>query len=880
MDMTRSPFRLPIAECCAIGGVFFGAWLIHHTFTPAADTPNYLLLCIGALDILLCIGLLGYLLRARLRVGESLPKSWIVAAVVLIGCFVGWIAALFLDSDRLYLEQKQHAESMRQLAKLEESLHHFSEVIPAGNLTVDQKAWQVNHDDYARLHDQLRASLRSNAAWDKELTRIDDQVLAMQKTFNVLLADTTVEQRKKGRGTFEDAREQAVNAAETLRADVARAEQDLTLTYRSRWHAVGASALTGVALMMGCLIFWLIFDRELRRSWKAQSRLADTEARFRSLVENQSGPIAVLDSAGKIVYANPIWQTAFGYQMDELQDRNLYELIHPDDRMRVLSNLRSNQAIPCRLAADYGIWHDVEVQCQQQDDAGTTVMRFHDVRETPELPMHPQPELLPDLSDKLKEAETRHVELEAECARLRDSELHARAESQQHRWLLESHSQANSEGVLILSARGEVLSWNPAFVRLWKLSDDTMAGHTWQTIAAHMESQVATGWDDFRRATAHEGPTDSCWEMTLEGDRLFEVYSQALANHPTGDGAMQFHFRDVTRYKDLETQVREHQDQAHQCKKRLGDHEEQKKSYETNLREHEKRLKHLERQLRDKDQHKEELEATLRDHQDRLHQMHETHEGHADALKSSKEATRRLANGVANDFNNVLSVVLGNTDVLRENLPKDHTAQNQVDEIRQAASRGTELSQRLLAFGRNHLLQMTPIEMNQQLASLEPKFQSVLGHEVRLQWQRTDGELWVKTDAHPLEQALMHVVTHARQHLPGGGTLTIHAERVQLTRKELTHIDMAPGAYIQITLHDTGDGIDDETIPHVFEPYHPIKDGQKGDLSLATAYGILRQSGGSIDVASEKGKGCQWTILLPETKERPQHDAEPARASA
>ena len=894
--MTRSPFRLPLAEFFAVVGVLFGVWLIHHTFTPAADTPNYILVGIGILDILLCFGLLGYLLRARLRAEQALPRSWVVAAVVLIACFLGWIAALFLDSDRLLAEQQQHAESLKLLAKLEDSLHHFNEVVPAGTFTVDKNAWQINHDRYARLHDQVRASLRAKAAWDKELARIDDQVQQMQKACNGSLADTTIEQRQKSRGEFQDARERAVQQTETLRNDVADAEREIVAAYRSRWQAVGASALTGVALLLGCLIFWLLFDRELRRSWKAQSRLAVDEARFRALVENQSEPIAVLDPAGNILYANPVWKTAFGYEGDDLQDRNLLELIHVDDRARVQSALSSNAvqyAVPCRLAADYGIWHDVEMQCQPHDDAGTTVVRFHDVRETPELPMHPQPELLPDSADKLKTAEARLAELENECDRLRESERqargsekktrdgesHARADAEHHRWLLRAHGQANTEGVLILSARGEVLSWNPAFARLWKLSEETMSAHTWATVAAHMESQVEIGWDDFRKAAA-QGQTDSCWEMTLEGERLFEVYSQTLHDHPSGEGAVQFHFRDVTRHKDMETQLRERHDESRHLQSRLSEHEENRKSYESNLREHEKRLKHLERQVRDKDQHREELETTVRDHQDRLHQMHETHESHAAALKASKEATRRLASGVANDFNNVLSVVLGNTDVLRENLPKDHVAQNYLDDVRQAASRGTELSQRLLAFSRTHLLQMTPIEMNQQLAALESKIRTALGHDVQLQWQRGNDELWVKTDAHPLEQALMHVVTHARHQMPTGGTLTITASRVQRTRQDLTHADMAPGTYIELRLHDNGAGISDETIPHVFEPYHPIVEGHKGDLSLATAYGILRQSGGCIDVASEKGHGCEWTILLPETSERPQRDAQPGRASA
>jgi signal transduction histidine kinase len=647
--MTRSPFRFPLAEACAVLGVFFGAWLMHIAFQAAADSGsqtefgNQGLLGIGALDILLCFGVLGYLLRARLREGKALPKSWIVAGAILIACFLGWIAALLLDADRLRAQQQHHTEYLQQLVKLEDSLRHFSDVIPAGNpgqtaeipktsevstRLADRNAWQVNHDRYARLHDQLHASLRANPAWDKELTRIDDEVQQMHKQFNFILAENdalTPNPSLRGRGEterlkwhndFQQTRERAVLKTEALRLEIAQGERGLAVTYRARWHAVGASALIGVVLLLGSLLFWLLFDRELRRSWKAQSRLAGDDAHFRLLVEKQ----------------------------------------------------------------------------------------------------------------KLKAAEARLAELECECAAWRDREQHARDEAQ-----------------------------------------------------------------------------------------------------------------------------------------RLREHEEQQKSYETTLGERQKQLKQLEIHVREQDQHREELVATLRDHQERLHQMNETQHSHEASLKASKEATRRLASGIANDFNNVLSVVLGNTEVLRDNLPKDHVAQNYLDEIHQATGRGTELSQRLLAFSRNHLLQMVPIEMNQQLAGLESKIRVELGH-VQLQWERSEQEMWVKTDPHPLEEAILHLVSRARSHMPQVGTLTIHTSQV-----ELTHADMAPVAYIQLRLQDTGAGIDEETLPHVFEPYHPIHEGQEPDLALATAYGILRQSGGCIDVTSEKGKGSQWTILLPETAERPQH---------
>src|SRR5262249_53060024 len=163
----------------------------------------------------------------------------------------------------------------------------------------------------------------------------------------------------------------------------------------------------GVVLMLGCLLFWLVFDRELRRSWKYQGRLATDEARFRWLIENQSEPIAVLDPTGNLLYVNPAWQATFHYQLDELNGANLFEMVHPDDRVRVRTALAANdthRAIPCRLSADYGVWHDVELQCQAHTDTGTTVLRIRDMRETPDVPMMPQPELLND--EKLRAAET------------------------------------------------------------------------------------------------------------------------------------------------------------------------------------------------------------------------------------------------------------------------------------------------------------------------------------------------------------------------------------------------------------------------------------------------------------------------------------------
>jgi PAS domain S-box-containing protein len=237
------------------------------------------------------------------------------------------------------------------------------------------------------------------------------------------------------------------------------------------------------------------------------------------------------------------------------------------------------------------------------------------------------------------------------------------------RWL-SAHKDASGDGLFILSAQGKVLSWNPAFAQLWKLSAETMAGHSWATIAGHMESLATEGWADFHTAASkHDAAqSDSCWDMTLEGGKRLEVYSQVLRDHPGNVLAVRFHFRDVTRNREMETQLRSHEEQNRQTQKKL---------------------KQLEKDLSERDRQSKEMEATLLDHQDRLHKLHVTGE--------NQETTRRLVIDVANEINNVLAIILGNTDVLRDALPPDHVAQKHLDDIHQAARKVIELSQRLHA---------------------------------------------------------------------------------------------------------------------------------------------------------------------------------------
>ena len=594
-EMTPSPLRSALAEGSAVVGMGFGAWLIYHSFQPASDVPGMPLVVLGALDILLCFLLLGYLLRQRLRAGEPLPRRWIAGGVALAAGFLGWIGALFLDSQRLYAEEQFQRECSQQLAKLEASLRYLGDVTATAGV-IDRHAWDVNHDQYAHLHDQLQTSLRARPAWEKDLTRIDEQVRLMRKAYVALPIENIADQRQRLRGDFQLARDRAVQQAEALRTEVDQAERETVALRRVRWHGVGAAALTGILFALASMLVWVAFDRELAHARKARARLADSEARFRTLIENQPDVLAVVDSATVIVYANPAWKTTFGHDVESLLGAPLLELIHVEDRARVVAAMQGGSDSPpcrCRLSADYGVWHEVELESRPLDAEAVSVIR---IREAPAAPA-PVPEPAPEaviephldaaLTQDLADARARIDDLERRLEIQRDKDQVARTELEHQRWLLAAHRDAAGEGLLILAAGEQVLSWNPAFAQIWKLSDDTLSAHTWLTVAAHMETLARGGWEDFRLAAARKEtvPSDNIWEMTLEDGKVLEVHAQVLRDHPARVPAVRFLFRDVTRERELEGELRHHT--------------EHKRAYEHSLREQEKRLKRLEEELRE-----------------------------------------------------------------------------------------------------------------------------------------------------------------------------------------------------------------------------------------------------------------------------------------
>jgi len=237
-------------------------------------------------------------------------------------------------------------------------------------------------------------------------------------------------------------------------------------------------------------------------------------------------------------------------------------------------------------------------------------------------------------------------------------------------------------------------------------------------------------------------------------------------------------------------------------------------------------------------------------------------------VRSQKmEAFGQLAGGVAHDFNNFLTTILGYSDLLLDELDtKDEIAEH-IREIRGAASRASTLTGQLLAFSRKHPLAPAVVEINSFLTNLERSLLRLLGEDISVQCNFARSGLHAKVDPGQLTQIILNLVVNARDAMPGGGCLALETGSVAIEPSDdhdCSLEELAAGDYVVISVTDNGSGMTEEVQQHLFEPFFTTKgEGHGSGLGLATSYGIVRQSGGHICVESELGKGTTVKIFLP-----------------
>lgn len=233
-------------------------------------------------------------------------------------------------------------------------------------------------------------------------------------------------------------------------------------------------------------------------------------------------------------------------------------------------------------------------------------------------------------------------------------------------------------------------------------------------------------------------------------------------------------------------------------------------------------------------------------------------------LRSARlEAVGRLAGGVAHDFNNLVMIIKGYSDLLLDNATPQ--AKPYIEEIKNAGDRASALTRQLLAFSRKQVLEPQVLDPNQTVRNMVKMLRVLIGEDIELVTQLSDQIGRVQADPGQLEQVIMNLAVNARDAMPNGGRLMIETQSCHLDESYAsTHSEVSPGPYVLTAVTDTGSGMSKEILEHIFEPFFTTKEPGKGTgLGLATVYGIVKQSRGHIAVSSEPGRGTTFKIYLP-----------------
>ena len=491
--------------------------------------------------------------------------------------------------------------------------------------------------------------------------------------------------------------------------------------------------------------------------------------------------------------------------------------------------------------------------------------------------------------------------------------------------LLNATLESTADGILVVDAAGKIAISNRRFLEMWRIPDEVVASKEDEQAISFVLEQLKHPEEFLEKvrklyAASEEESSDM---LEFRDGRVFERYSLPMRS-PEGVIGRVWSFRDVTERRRAEEAVLLARNDWEDTFDNMGDavtvHDKEFNIVHANraarelfglplltgllsvkCHEHyhgkedppedcpgrtclsagrsstcEMFEPHLNRQLElraiprvDRNQRVVGLIHVVRDVTDQRRSEEELRRSHEMLRQSQKmEAVGRLAGGVAHDFNNLLLVIGGYSDLLLQRLPHDSEYRDDVEEIRKAGTRASSLTQQLLAFSRKQVIAPRVADLNEVVAGMEKMLRRLIGEDIDLVTVLRHG-LWnVRVDTGQLEQVLMNLAVNARDAMPGVGKLRIETENGRIDEGWVRRQGYGePGDFVILSVRDTGNGMDEDTLARVFEPFFSTKGQGKGTgLGLATVYGIVKQSGGYITVESRPGEGSTFRIYLPRSE--------------
>ena len=235
------------------------------------------------------------------------------------------------------------------------------------------------------------------------------------------------------------------------------------------------------------------------------------------------------------------------------------------------------------------------------------------------------------------------------------------------------------------------------------------------------------------------------------------------------------------------------------------------------------------------------------------------------------EAVGTLAGGIAHDFNNLLQAIQGYSDLLLLDKEKDEPGYRELQEIRRAGQRASELTQQLLTFSQKVESRLRPVNLNHEVKQVDKLLKRTIPKMIKIELHLADQLSTINADPSQIEQVIMNLGVNARDAMPEGGELIIETEETTLDEQYCnTHLGALPGDYALLSVSDTGCGMENEILEHIFEPFYTTKETGKGTgLGLAIVYGIIKSHHGYITCSSEPGEGTTFKIYLPVIRPEP-----------